>query len=174
MCSAVHDSTAVRDCAALDLEDEAFAIGNAASAAGDAALEEARVRPVPGIADRVQRRASATFQDSHGLGIHPNNALCKSKLKWTERDERRVDPRHTRERRASSLSVTRSAAQVSTLRTGIRFLHNRTARRSVFVSIDCEFSGCRADFPHRVSSLSRVAEISRVFFVRAHTHTCGR
>ena len=51
MCSAVHDSTAVRDCAALDLEDEAFAIGNAASAAGDAALEEARVRPVPGIAD---------------------------------------------------------------------------------------------------------------------------
>ncbi len=54
MCSAVHDSTAVRDCAALDLEDEAFAIGNAASAAGDAALEEARVRPVPGIADRVK------------------------------------------------------------------------------------------------------------------------
>ena len=44
---------------------------------------------------------------------------------------------------------------------GIRFLHNRTARRSVFVSIDCEFSGCRADFPHRVSSLRRVAEISR-------------
>ena len=54
MCSAVHDSTAVRDCAALDLEDEAFAIGNAASAAGDAALEEARVRPVLGIADRVK------------------------------------------------------------------------------------------------------------------------
>ena len=80
MCSAVHDSTAVRDCAALDLEDEAFAIGNAASAAGDAALEEARVRPVPGIADRVQKEGQCHFP-CHGLGIHPNNALCKSKLK---------------------------------------------------------------------------------------------
>jgi hypothetical protein len=57
----VHDSTAVRDCAALDLEDEAFAIGNAASAAGDAALEEARVRPVPGIADRSSKSGQCHF-----------------------------------------------------------------------------------------------------------------
>jgi hypothetical protein len=66
VCSAVHDSTAVRDCAALDLEDEAFAIGNAASAAGDAALEEARVRPVPGIADRVK---SGQCRECHFPGL---------------------------------------------------------------------------------------------------------
>ena len=78
MCSAVHDSTAVRDCAALDLEDEAFAIGNAASAAGDAALEEARVRPVPGIADRSQRRASANA--THGLGISSKQCALQIKI----------------------------------------------------------------------------------------------
>ena len=81
MCSAVHDSTAVRDCAALDLEDEAFAIGNAASAAGDAALEEARVRPVPGIADRVKGGPVPLSMPHMDLEFHPNNALCKSKLK---------------------------------------------------------------------------------------------
>jgi hypothetical protein len=44
--SAALRSAAQRDCAALDLEDDGFAIGKAASDAGDAGLEEARVRVV--------------------------------------------------------------------------------------------------------------------------------
>jgi hypothetical protein len=82
----VHDSTAVRDCAALDLEDEAFAIGNAASAAGDAALEEARVRPVPGIADRVKGGPVlrclfvGAFHATHGLGISSKQCALQIKI----------------------------------------------------------------------------------------------